>query len=522
MAIFDLFSKRNAKPGTHLKAESPSKPPAARRLTTEQAVEALGDTLLGMPDPDETLAALHIERQALRRMLSDDEIDGAIEVRREAVLSTPWRITGKDEGQAKWITEEIAPHMTGLVRAAWSAIPFGYSVVEAVYRRTSDGRYGVARYTEKPMEWFEIQRTGALCYTGTGTRRGEVLDTQYKFLVTRNGPTYRNPHGEALLSRLYWPWLFRRSGWEFWVQYLERFGQPLLAGKGADPEALADALAQAARDSVIAVGPNDEINLHQATGGGEAFDRAEAALVRRIQRRILGQTLTTGTDNSGSRSLGEVHERVAETKRQADVRLITETAQQAVNALSWLSFPSQEPPEIEFGNEVGLEEERAERDKTLHAVGVRFSPKYVQRAYGLSEDEVTVAEEQTPPTPPGRHPAPKQQALQKQSHPITAKEYRAQLEEQASRRTYTAGVQALEDMADELIDQADSPIPPDKLRNEIAEAADINDLKDRLAQLVTEDQDEGAFSLQVERAIFAAYVLGYETQENQLDLDDDD
>lgn len=520
MALLDYFRRRQ-EPATQLQTAPEAKPPAARRLTTEQAVDALGETLLSMPDPDETLQSLGVPRYALRRMMTDEEIDGAIEVRREAVLSTPWEISGPDDEQAKWISAELEPHMNNLVRAAWGAIPFGYSVIEAVYRKTEDGRYGIARYSEKPMEWFEISRAGSLLYTGRGTNRGEELDTYYKFLVTRNGATYRNPYGEALLSRLYWPWLFRRSSWEFWVQYLERFGQPLLTGKGPDPDALADALAKAARDSVIAVGPSDEVGMHQSTGDGAAFERAEYALVRRMQRRILGQTLTTGTDGSGSRALGEVHERVAETKRLADIRLITETVQQAVNAISWLSFPGKEPPQIQFGDEQGLEADRAERDKALYQAGVRFTPTYFQRAYGLEPDEATVEADDDGGNTGGTALSTGTQAQLQDQGATGGHQHGAQLEDPVD-QPFTAGVQALEDMAEELITAVDSPIPPDTLRAEIEAATDIQDLHQRLAALAPENQDGGKFQDQMERAIFAGYILGYEAEEKQLDLDDSD
>lgn len=512
MGLLDRFRRQPAQ----LEDERPSAP-STRRLTTEQAVERLSETLLAIPDPDETLFRLGIQRHALRRLLTDDEIDGALEVRREAVLATSWRLDGDNEEQVQWLTDELAPHMPDLVRAAWSAIPFGYSVVEAIYRDAGDGRFGIERYSEKPMEWFEVRRSGELRYYSLHAGR-TPLDQHYKFLVTRNQPTYRNPYGEALLSRLYWPWLFRRSGWEFWVQFLERFGQPLLLGQGADPDKLADALARAARDSVIAVGGQDEVSIHQASGEGMAFERAELALVRRIQRRILGQTLTTGTDQSGSRALGEVHERVAETKRNADLRLVTDTAQRAVNALSWLNWPDAEPPTVRFGDEHGIDAERAERDQTLYQAGARFTPEYFRRAYGFADDEVTVEEGDAQV---GAALSAEPQSLTLEHRPDPGGCCGGTRLQHDGTQPFTDGIQSLEDLADDVLRAVDSPIPPETLRAEIEAAEDVEDLQARLAALAPSDQDDGEFHDMIERALFAAYILGYEAQERQLDLDDE-
>jgi phage gp29-like protein len=38
-----------------------------------------------------------------------------------------------------------------------------------------------------------------------------------------------------------------------------------------------------------------------------AFEAFDNVLTRRIQKVVLGQTLTSGTDGVGSRALGEVH-----------------------------------------------------------------------------------------------------------------------------------------------------------------------------------------------------------------------
>lgn len=502
--------------GAELQDEAP-KPPSTRRLTTEQAVERLSEMLLSLPDPDDTLYQLGIQRHALRRLLSDEEIDGALEVRREAVLSTSWRLDGDDEQVVEWLQGELERHMQDIVRGAWSAIPFGYSVLEAIYEPREDGRMGLARVAEKPMEWFEVLRDGELRYYGTGDRHGDRLDTAYKFFLSRNQPTYRNPYGEALLSRLYWPWLFRRSGWEFWVQFLERFGQPLLTGKGANPDALADALYRAARDSVIGVSKEDEVEVHQAQGEGQAFERAEKALVRRIQRRILGQTLTTGTDESGSRALGEVHERVAETKRNADLRLVTGTVQRVVNALSWLNWPDREPPAIQFGDEQGLEADRAERDKALYQAGVRFTPEYIQRAYGFGEDEVTV--EEGGGETGGAALSAEPQSLTLEARPDPRLGGGTQLQD--GDREFTAGIQASERLIEQALQELDNPIPLETLRSEVEAADGEEELFERLAAYVAEDGDDGSHRETLERLTFAALILGYEAEDKQADLDDE-
>jgi hypothetical protein len=139
-----------------------------------------------------------------------------------------------------------------------------------------------------------------------------------KMFLTAHRQTYRNPYGEALYSRLYWPWFFRAHGWRFWVKWLERFGTPLLLGKTTSQvqgrgDALADARARGAglRDRGRQRSNGDR---RRSEGGRGALRGVRARLCGRVQKLILGQTLTTDAGGSsgkmGSQALGNVHNEV--------------------------------------------------------------------------------------------------------------------------------------------------------------------------------------------------------------------
>ena len=497
--------------------EAPDKP-ANARLMQEQAVQQLAELLDMTPDPDLTLYYAGIDRTSLRALLSDDEIDGALEVRREAVMQTPWRLEG-DDRVARFVEEELERHHDALLRGAWDAIPYGYSVVELVYRERNDGLVGLDSAILKPFEWFHPYRDGTLRLNTeiTDNINGVEVDTYFKFLLTRVNPSHRNPYGEALLSRLYWPWYFRRSTWRFWMQFLERFGTPLLIGKGRDPDSIAQSLARAVQDAVVAVGDGVEVDSVTVSGDGAAFERAEQRLSARIHRRILGQTLTSGTEGgSGNRALGEVHERVAERKRAADIRIVTGTMQQAVNALTALNFPGAEAPRYVLEDETGLSQERAERDATLASqVGVQFGEDYIARAYDLEPGEFEVKPPgrgggAPPAAPPGAQQAHQGQPLEHTGH---------QLADNGER--FTPGEQAVEDMARQLRRSAPQPINPDDIRTAVEAAENPAELQEMLAELAGDNPDAEAFQGVLERALFAAEIIGWETTENQTEAGDE-
>lgn len=198
------------------------------------------------------------------------------------------------------------------------------------------------------------------------------MDTGFKFLLTRNGPAWDNPWGEALLSRLWWPWFFRRRAWSFCGQCLERFAIPMPVGTGDDVDALAVSLARAQQDAVKAVQTGDRADALDANSScHELCARAGEMLVRRIEKAALGQTLTSGTDgSSGNRALGHVHNAVREDKTKADVVPARPTVRRFVDACFRLDGRRGEPPEAVFGDGRQLAADRARRDSLLRLSGM--------------------------------------------------------------------------------------------------------------------------------------------------------
>jgi phage gp29-like protein len=462
-----------------------------------------------LPDPDLVLAQQGLGRQELRKLETDDEISAALETRREAVVATPWRLEPYDSEPSQWLWETLAPHMETLIRGAWSAIPYGYAVQEVVYAKGS--RIGLERISEKPLEWFEPRRDGTLWYSAPAGSPGmdyvpgipTRVDTATKFLLTIRTPTYRNPFGEALLSRCYWPWFFRANGWRFWMRFLERFGDPLLLGQVYEPQAFVTTMQALGLDAVVGVGKDEQISAVTSGLAGE-FDKVEMALGRRIQKLILGQTLTSEIGDKGSYAAAQVHNQVREDKRRADVRLVTGSVQRLVNALWALNaFPSAAPTFV-MQDDTGLEEARAKRDAELVKAGVlTLSEQYLLDRYDFEPGDFTL-----PATATGLPQAALSASVAAGGSP------RVLLASPKPQR-FTQDQEAVERLVTAAMDQAASPIPVAKLRATILAATDQDDLMERLMALYG-GEEVAAFQNLVERSLFAADVLGYVAAERKV------
>ena len=372
--------------------------PATAILNQEVALEQVLSALSRLPDPDLVIDQLGMSRADLRKLETDDEISAALETRREAVIATPWRLEPAEGEPVQWLHDTLAPHLEALLRGAWTALPYGYSVQEVVYRpdpvRGARG-IGLERVVDKPLEWFEPRRDGSLWYTpptGLGSGVPVPVDTQVKFLLTRRSPTYRNPYGEALLSRCYWPWFFRHNGWRFWMRFIERFAEPLLLGQVFDPQGFIAAMRAMGLEAVVGVGKEEAIQAITPGTAGE-FEKLELALSRRIQKLILGQTLTSEVGKSGSYAAAQVHNEVRQDKRNADLRLVSGTVQHLVEALWALNALPGPAPRFVLADDTGLETARAERDAKLLPVliasGLTLTQDYYLDNYDYAQSHLS-------------------------------------------------------------------------------------------------------------------------------------
>jgi phage gp29-like protein len=472
--------------------------PAGATLYQPYAIETVTSVLSRLPDPDEVLSARGLGRHELRKLETDDEISAALETRREAVVATPWRLDPYEGEAAEWLWEELEPHIESILRGAWTAVPYGFAVQEVVYRKPAAERprVGIEFVSEKPLEWFEPRRDGTLLYSPPSGGTPHLVDTTAKFLCTRRNPTYRNPFGEALLSRAYWPWFFRHNGWRFWMSVLERFADPLLLGKVYDPSAFVEAMTGLGFSAVVGVGKDEDVSAVTASGAAE-FTRVESALIQRIQRLILGQTLTSQVGDSGSYAAAKVHDEVRDDKRRADIRLVTGSVQTVVDALWRLNNLPDEPPTFVLQDDTGLESERAERDASLTSAGVlQFTEQYLLAKYDLEPGDFTL--------PTALPPVAQAQA------PLSAPALLA-----ANGQRFSADQELVEELAGAAIKEAGSPIPAAAIRKAILAASSEVDLVERLAKLYT-GTDADAFRELTERALFTADTLGFYAAEKRV------
>jgi len=471
--------------------------PKSAGLMTEVAVEALSFAMGRAADIDEVLKQAGVSRQRLSVLMADDEIGQAIETRLDAVLNAPWRFVEDQGEQTVFLKELFTRWHFEIVSGAWDACPYGYSVMEANYKIDENNRFTLAEIGTKPMEWFEPKNTGALIFRKPQVNTEIDVFKAYplKFFLTRRKPTYKQPYGDPLLSKLYWVWFFKTNSTKFWVKFLERFGSPLLVGKVKDGEqedidAMTTALLNAHTQSILSIDADDEVTTvgtNFSGAGASAFEAFDTVMTRRVQKVVLGQTLTSENDGGGSRALGEVHNEVRLDKRNSDLRMITPVVQDIINALCLLN--GFEKHTIILGGEQDLNIKVVERDLKLKDLGVQFNDQYIIETYGIKPEHFKVI-------------------VKSDSTPI--QQFSALPKQAFSFKAQTQKLSAAQLEVEELTDgQGDLQLlNPELIKQLVADSDSPETLVFNLAKLIPE-ASRTEFTANLDQALYAADVFGY-------------
>lgn len=335
-------------------------------------------------------------RRDLRKLYMDDEICAATDTRKEACTSTPWRIVGGDETVNKEIWELFQPIIPTVLGYSWWAVPYGFSVIQLIWK--FEGNKFIPDFVlDQPFESFKLDKDQKLVFASDQSQ----VAMENKFFATIRNPSAQSPLGEALYQRLYTAYFYRLNAWEFWISYLESWGKPFIHAASDDNDQktvdFLKTLIGVKRPRGVITGKNTELKVVEGSGSGAmSFKDFEQALSQRIQRLILGQTLTSGAGDIGSQALGTVHNEVRDDKRQADCKLLETTIQKIINSYFVINDLKGEIPMFEFQQIKGLNKDLAERDNLLQQQGVQHTEKYYEENYDFDPEDFELVEPQLP------------------------------------------------------------------------------------------------------------------------------
>jgi phage gp29-like protein len=303
-----------------------------------------------LPDPDPILRKRGADLGIYRDLLSDSHLFACIQSRKAGTLGRPWAIElpdgAEDNARNRQILEFVDRAFQRLdverVVAEIVDAPFwGYTPFEYIWRAEGD-KVAYEDITGLPPEWFAWTPDGEPRFlTKNAPLEGEEIDAR-KFLFARHYPSYVNPYGERIFSKVFWPIIFKKGGLKFWFIFTEKYGMPwalLKHPRGASEKEIAKLLAMGVtmvQDGVAAIPDDDSIELVDAASRASSaavYEKLKDACNFEISKAVLGQTLTTEIGDTGSRAAATVHLVVRDDIVDSDHRLVETTMDAAIARL---------------------------------------------------------------------------------------------------------------------------------------------------------------------------------------------
>ncbi|ATD64847.1 DUF935 domain-containing protein [Neisseria weixii] len=348
-----------------------------------------------LPNPDPILRKAGRQISVYRELLRDPLVGSLVRRRKAAVARLDWQLTGDDvpENVRQFVENWLAEtDVYRLIKDILNAPLFGYQPIELIWQQ--DTQWLPSEIVAKPQEWFGFDGQNELVYTQNGLKQEPL--PPYKFLCPTHEADYLNPYGLGDLGLVFWLVTFKRGGLKFWVQFTEKYGAPWLIGKEPrsntpdDTEKLLDALEALIANSVGTIPNDSSVEIHEASGKSssvDAYDKLIRYCRSEINIALLGQDQTTDKDTNHASAAAGLE--VAADIRDSDSRIVETTFNQLIAWVVELNFGDVPAPKFElFENEEAGTKERAERDKTLADSGLKFTPQYWKRTYGLEDGDI--------------------------------------------------------------------------------------------------------------------------------------
>jgi len=287
---------------------------------------------------------------------SDAVLAGIIETRIDSVARLPWDIIpASDEEIDIEIAAYVKTALLGLsnfdedLSELLSACRNGYAISEIIWKDDEiDGKQMIVpdRILSKPPDWFRFDADRNLVFVGaSSSNEGEVMP-DYKFIHYAFRPRYQNPYGMSLLRSVYWVWWFKHHGFEQWMRAEERgaVGTVIIKYDEGTNQTDQDGLEETAKillkSKYAVISKNHEIEFPEIKIDPNFGD----VLIRRCNAemtyRLLGATLSSGTSESGTRALGEVHERRLQERNESDSKALAAALNKTlIRFIVELNFP---------------------------------------------------------------------------------------------------------------------------------------------------------------------------------------
>ena len=352
-----------------------------------------------LPNPDPVLKKMGKDISAYREILSDSHVGGCVRRRKAAIKGLEWRITPTGNEKTDEILTALFDRLplSHIISQILDATLFGYQALEVMWE-SENGLLLPTAIVGKPQEWFVFDEENQLMLRTKDNRNGDLVPEK-KFLLATQQADFLNPYGRADLAMCFWAATFKKGGFKFWLEFMEKYGSPWLVGKHPrqaqtkEIDELLDSMETMLGTAVAAIPDDSSIGMLESASKGassQVFDDFLRYCKSEIAIALLGQNQTTEAEaNRASATAGL---EVTRDIRDDDASLVERVFNQLLSWICELNFSVDTLPTFELFEQESIDKLQAERDKILTEIGVSFTEQYIHRTYGFERGDIVMQE----------------------------------------------------------------------------------------------------------------------------------
>jgi vacuolar-type H+-ATPase subunit F/Vma7 len=377
-----------------------------KEMTTQIITSNMLGSFLGyMPNPDDIISGTLESYKTYRQMRTDPRIKSLINKLKTSALNFPMSISqgsSSDKIYAFIKNVKLFENMYKKQKRMLTALDYGFSISEIVWKDPvkNDGKWIPENIITRKPDYFYFDYNWNLFYNNLGQR--DELNHEHKWLIYQHDPDDENPYGTSVLRCVYWPWMFKKAGYEFWLQATEKFSVESLVAlfdAEGDEETLQKRAGIIARmlmgiesGSSAAVSNIKELKEIGMSGKLEAFESLVKSCDEQISYGLTGQSIATNSTDGGSLALGEVQVDLLYEDSKGIILELQAVLQHVIDWTVELNYgPNEKAPQVVFNTD-----RKATFDQVIKAIekGVSVSKSAFYSDYGITppanEDDVLV------------------------------------------------------------------------------------------------------------------------------------
>ncbi|MBU1565573.1 MAG: DUF935 domain-containing protein [Proteobacteria bacterium] len=376
-----------------------------------------------LPNPDEVLRKAGLSHRIYDQVLTDPHVISKVIDRRSGLLRREWIIeTTGDSKQEKKAADLCRLALSALEEHAEYPLENSLGCMQEAALRGHRALEVVWVYSSGNWlpEYLRDIPNRRLIHNGFEWRLLTLLNQnlgvpfpERKVLMATHMASTDNPYGEALLSRCYWPYLFKHNGFKWWVTLAEKHGIPWVIGKlGGQTEEpqrrdLLNKLVALVMDAVAVLPKDAEVDIKGLAGVNPDVHAGLITVCNaEISKVLVGQTLSTELDQKGgSRAATETHSELRGEIVDADGKLVARVMNRLFAWITEVNLgPNVAAPKFKWVEEDVPPTEWANvADKAIKAMPGKVPRRWAWEKFGIPEamvgEEMVASSPKTTPVP---------------------------------------------------------------------------------------------------------------------------